>query len=298
MHKTVEHILQFERSMHLFYLDLATAFKGEKHIYDFLRNLAADEMDHLKILAKAAKDQEPDHASKPFIALDEDALEEFKAPQREMWEKCKQYPPTLESLLHCIVNLEFSEWNDIFFYVVETLIGNDKSSLRELEKFQRHRTRIERFLNSVPAGKRYLKVMRDLPLLVDEKILVVDDNPTIIDLVEAVIKNLGRVDKAYNGEEGMEKLSKHYYRLILSDVDMPVMDGMQFFENAVQQYPQIGERFLFFTGDGSPDRLAFFIENNLRYCIKPIPLQIIRDTMMDMMNMTPEDHEYRGPRNQ
>src|SRR5438309_9558618 len=60
-----------------------------------------------------------------------------------------------------------------------------------------------------------------------KKILVLDDDLYIRELYEEVLKNEGYdVDSAVDGEEGLGKLEKGGYDLILLDVMMPKLDGM------------------------------------------------------------------------
>jgi signal transduction histidine kinase/CheY-like chemotaxis protein len=59
-------------------------------------------------------------------------------------------------------------------------------------------------------------------------ILVVEDNLINQKVVMALLEKKGyRVDVAGNGEEALEKLAKVDYRLVLMDVQMPVLDGLE-----------------------------------------------------------------------
>ena len=61
-----------------------------------------------------------------------------------------------------------------------------------------------------------------------EKILVVDDNVMNVELLEAFLSGDGfQVLKAYNGKEAVETAKKERPNLILLDILMPVMDGLQ-----------------------------------------------------------------------
>ena len=62
----------------------------------------------------------------------------------------------------------------------------------------------------------------------ESKILVVDDEKEIKDLIEIYLKNEGyTVLKADNGEEALDILSKEEVQLIILDIMMPKMDGME-----------------------------------------------------------------------
>ena len=60
------------------------------------------------------------------------------------------------------------------------------------------------------------------------KILVVDDEKEIRNLIEIYLKNEGyTVIKASNGEEALEVLEKEEIQLMILDIMMPKMDGME-----------------------------------------------------------------------
>ena len=60
------------------------------------------------------------------------------------------------------------------------------------------------------------------------KILLVDDEPDIIEFIQYNLKKAGyRVFSARNGKEAVEMAEKHLPDLILLDVMMPEMDGIE-----------------------------------------------------------------------
>ncbi|MCY0386030.1 chemotaxis response regulator CheY [Robbsia sp. Bb-Pol-6] len=61
------------------------------------------------------------------------------------------------------------------------------------------------------------------------KILVVDDFPTIRRIVRNLLKELGftNVDEAEDGAMGLAKLKGGSYEFVISDWNMPNMDGLQ-----------------------------------------------------------------------
>lgn len=73
---------------------------------------------------------------------------------------------------------------------------------------------------------------------------------------------------ARDGREALGLLGNGYYALIVSDVDMPGLSGIDFFKKASAAYPNIKDRFLFFTGNNEEGRISFFRENSLRYILK------------------------------
>src|SRR5690625_5087813 len=61
------------------------------------------------------------------------------------------------------------------------------------------------------------------------KILVVDDFPTMRRIIRNLLKDLGfeNVDEAEDGAQALEKLRNSTFDLVVSDWNMPNMDGLE-----------------------------------------------------------------------
>jgi Response regulator containing CheY-like receiver domain and AraC-type DNA-binding domain len=71
------------------------------------------------------------------------------------------------------------------------------------------------------------------------RILVIDDSPMVFKAVKRALEPEGFqvVDQAFNGQEGLEKIDLLKPDLIILDVTMPVMDGIQAAEALFQKNP-------------------------------------------------------------
>lgn len=65
------------------------------------------------------------------------------------------------------------------------------------------------------------------------KILVVDDFPTMRRIIKNLLKDLGfeNVDEAEDGAQGLEKLRGGSFDFVVSDWNMPNMDGLTMLQN-------------------------------------------------------------------
>ena len=63
----------------------------------------------------------------------------------------------------------------------------------------------------------------------EHKILIIEDSPTMRQLISFALKRLPgvRIFEANDGVDGLKKLSADKFDLILTDINMPIMDGLK-----------------------------------------------------------------------
>ena len=111
----------------------------------------------------------------------------------------------------------------------------------------------------------------------DTKILLVDDEPDIIEIVGYNLKNAGyQVFTANNGKEAILQAEKHQPHLIILDVMMPVMDGIETCE-ILRNNPKFTETIItFFTARGEDySQFAGFNAGADDYITKPIKPKLL-----------------------
>ncbi len=75
-----------------------------------------------------------------------------------------------------------------------------------------------------------------------KKIILVDDHPIVLNGLKNMFNNITGVtlvDVASNGEEAMNLLNQHAIDIVVTDLQMPVMDGFGLIENIKLLYPYI-----------------------------------------------------------
>jgi two-component system response regulator FlrC len=100
-------------------------------------------------------------------------------------------------------------------------------------------------------------------------VLVVEDD---LDLCEALTDTLEiegyRVLSANNGTEALSQLAKNKFRLVVSDIQMPIMDGIQLLNNMRQKHPEIPV--LLMTAYGTVPKAVEAMQSGAAdYLIKP-----------------------------
>lgn len=61
-----------------------------------------------------------------------------------------------------------------------------------------------------------------------KKVLIVEDDPNIVELLEIHLKDLEcQITSVYDGASGLEKATSHQFDLIILDIMLPKMDGME-----------------------------------------------------------------------
>ena len=117
------------------------------------------------------------------------------------------------------------------------------------------------------------------------RVLVVEDEPALAQAVSEALVDAGfKVDCASDGEEGLTRLTEADYDLIVCDLKMPRIDGMQFYRAMAAATPALARRVIFVTGDvAGTDAERFLEETGCRWLSKPFRLGDVlrsaRDTL-------------------
>ena len=86
----------------------------------------------------------------------------------------------------------------------------------------------------------------------NETILVVDDDEDILELIERHLSNKGyEVVTAYDGEQALPLLEKVKFDLVITDLKMPKIDGMEVLRRVKEKDPNI--EVVILTGHGTMD---------------------------------------------
>jgi len=102
------------------------------------------------------------------------------------------------------------------------------------------------------------------------KILMVDDDDMIRDVCSLVLTEVGyQVETAADGIEALNRLKDSEYDLVITDINMPRLDGIGLYLSVLREYPYLKDRFFFLTGNPSWEARLVLSEINSEYLAKP-----------------------------
>jgi CheY-like chemotaxis protein len=105
-------------------------------------------------------------------------------------------------------------------------------------------------------------------------VLVVEDEPALSAAVSEALADAGFVvDRAGDGEEGLTRLGQGTFDLIVCDLKMPRIDGVQFYRAMAAATPALARRVIFVTGAvAGTEAERFLEETGCRWLAKPFRL--------------------------
>ena len=120
------------------------------------------------------------------------------------------------------------------------------------------------------------------------KVLVVEDSPTMRQLIVFALKRIRgfQIVEANDGVDGLKKLSADKFDLILTDINMPIMDGLKLV-SMVRNDPNYKETpIIVITTEGATeDRERALALGANEYITKPIQTMKILDTVKKLMSV-------------
>jgi len=287
MQEIVEWLIGVETLAGNLYRSAGAFFHKDKQLSELLLHLAEDEAWHFHAMGSAAQHlrRHPESAI-PSVILDEETRKGIEQPFRDNLEALQTKTLTEESMLQCLRDTEFSEWNDLFLFVLNTLKGTSREFQYVAARLHGHLQTVTDFLAERPGGKQYVNTLRELPSVWEERVLVVDDDDAVRELIAAILAKQFAVETARDGSEGAALCQSNYFDAVVSDVNMPVMDGPSFLKRISASDPEIKNRFLFYAGGITENLAAYCSKNGVRFLEKPAPVGQIRKLVTDLVRST------------
>jgi PAS domain S-box-containing protein len=118
------------------------------------------------------------------------------------------------------------------------------------------------------------------------KILVVDDEPVILQFLSRVLSDEGHeIETVDNADDALEMVKSKRYSLILLDIKMPGMSGIEFYKHMQKMTPSLAKRVMFVTGDVMEARTtAFLSKTKAPHFTKPFDAEQLKKKVKRILN--------------
>jgi signal transduction histidine kinase/CheY-like chemotaxis protein len=128
------------------------------------------------------------------------------------------------------------------------------------------------------------------------RILIVEDERTVAQLMVDVLREEGHyVEAVLDSPEGLTRISRNHYDLVICDLRMPRLDGPAFYDALVRAGSPIRNRILFTTGDTlAPRTLEFVKPKGLPFLAKPFLVEELKLAVNRLLIGAEKDRET-GP---
>jgi two-component system NtrC family sensor kinase len=116
-------------------------------------------------------------------------------------------------------------------------------------------------------------------------VLVVEDEAALGAAVAESLQDAGFVvARASDGQEALERVRQQHFDLIICDLKMPRVGGMEFYRELETTKPEMTRRIMFVTGDvAGTDAERFLEQTGTRWLAKPFRLKDLLRTARDMV---------------
>ncbi|MFC1840247.1 response regulator [Thermodesulfobacteriota bacterium] len=269
------------------YLEASNKFASSQKISAFLSRLHNEEEWHALLLGKALEAiQDKESLPKFGIRIDSVTKEHIESPFKDLYYLMKNDTLTKKELVNYIIRAEFFEWNSIFLYTMK-LVGDFTSEFQfATATIESHRERIQKFLEDLPEDIMPPETLKELTKIWDRKILIVDEDESFRGFLSDVLKSMGKVEEVSNGQEGLKKIKENFYNVILSEISMDKMSGIDFYQEAIGLNPLINRNFLFYSYEISTESREFIQDNYLAFLEKPISIRKLTQLVQDIIDKT------------
>jgi len=123
------------------------------------------------------------------------------------------------------------------------------------------------------------------------RILIVDDEIKMARLLEITLKNEGyQVEKAYSSHEALKKIKSKSYDVVVTDLKMPGMDGIELLRIVKKNYPST--QVIMITAFGTiQSAVKAMKEGAFHYLTKPLNLEELKEVLKGALKVKKLEEE-------
>ena len=117
-----------------------------------------------------------------------------------------------------------------------------------------------------------------------DRILLIDDDKNFTKIFSGILKGEGYdIVVAYTGAEALEILEDNFFAILIIDIRLPDMDGIELITKINKTDPDM--RKIILTGNPSLDNVKQALKKGAHdYLIKPVKLEEIKETIKNQID--------------
>jgi len=125
-----------------------------------------------------------------------------------------------------------------------------------------------------------------LPDLSGKTALIVDDEPSQLSLTTELLKSLGiKCETALNGNDALQKLNSKSYSLVLTDIQMPEMDGFDLIKNIRKLFKPVDLPVIALSGRTDIDAEIYKLAGFNKSLLKPYKPAKLQESIAEIFKL-------------
>ncbi len=285
MKDIVNWLIGVEDGAQRFYESAAERFSDNPKFSALLKSLALDERHHYESVLGAYELLKARDIQSP-VSFDDETKDAITGGLAEAQRRLNAGEYTEATLMETIVDIEYSECNEAFLCVVNAL--KPYKGLHEAASLhiRQHTNKIEDALKGRDEYAHLLKKIDSLKRLSNSRLLVVDDEEMIRDVLIAIFSDRFTVEAVSSGQEAIARIeSGAAFDAVICDLNMPKMDGIELYKKILEKAPETAGRILFLAGMYEQHHAEFLQKNHLRHIMKPASIKELRNSVEDIVSI-------------
>lgn len=279
MQDVIDWLIEIESSAAGLYAEVAAVFRDDQDFSRFLSLMSAEEQEHEQLLRRASVQVPGKELKRACFYFDDHFRKKIQTPFVRARKLLQNGDLTKNAMLDILAEVEFSEWNEIFLYLLDTLKVVDEEVQKAVADIDQHRKHVQDFILSLPGGDSLIQRARRQFRPGGKRALIVEDNNAVARMLEVLVADDVEVVIARNGLDGIEHLRRGRFDLVVTSIEMPEMNGIEMYQQAVAIDPALDHRFIFFTSTENPVYLDFVKESKAQMLPKPSPVRVLHAMM-------------------
>ncbi len=255
------------------YAEAAASDAVSPDVADFLNRLSRDEAQHYHLMGSAIELMRIQNKDLPSaVDVDSATRERVEKPLRDLHVSLERGDVTERHILEEILAVETLEWNDIFLYVINYCSELSIAFQHIAAIIQAHEKRLETFFAKKDAYADLVAKLFSLPQIWQKRLLVVEDDAPVRSLLAHALARYGTVTAVEDGEEALSRIRDSFFDVVVTDVDMPVRNGISLLLAAVDENKLWRSHFIVCTGNATEEVCKVTKENGVPLLQKPFSI--------------------------